>query len=104
MKIRTDSLYKWGDALYDEDQEQYVWGVCDPPEPKERDDDQFYTIQEGDRFDKLAYKFFGNTRLYWVLLLYNNIGDALAIHDYIGVQIRIPSKNTVRKVYIDGTK
>lgn len=104
MKIRTDSLYKWGNPLYDEDQEEYVWGICDPPEPIDRDDDSFYTIRQGDRFDKLAYKFFGNTRLFWIIMLYNNIGDALSIEEYIGTEIRIPSITTVRKVYIDGVK
>lgn len=104
MKIRNDSLYKWGDAIYDEDQERYVWGLCDPPDPTERDDDQFYTITQGDRFDMLAHKYYGNTRLFWVIMHYNNISDAMTIEDYVGQQIRIPSKITVRKVYTDGTQ
>lgn len=104
MKVRLDSLYKWGDPLYDEDQEQYVWGVCDPPDPIKRDDDRFHTLQEGDRFDALALKYLGDERLFWVLMHYNNIPDAMLIDEYIDTQIRIPSKTTVTKVYIDGSQ
>ena len=103
VKRRVDSLYKWGEPYYDEVQEEYVWGICDAPPPQPRDDDQFYEIQDGDRFDKLAYNFYGEPRYYWMIMHYNSIGDALAIDAWIGEKIRIPSKNTIEKVYINGS-
>lgn len=104
MKIRNDSLYKWGDPYFDELQSAYVWGICDAPAVKNRDDDSFYTIQEGDRFDKIAYDYLGEVRYFWIVMEYNGVSDALSIDELIGKQIRIPSKTTIQKIYVTATQ
>lgn len=45
----------------------------------------------GDRFDTLAYKFYGDQSLWWIISLANQITpqDSIAIEP--GLQIRIPS-------------
>lgn len=99
VKIRTDSLYQFGDPVFDENQEEYVWGICDPPDPVERDDDQFYTLREGERIDLLAHKLLGNARYFWIILHYNNIQNSLDIENFIGEEIRLPSRATVERIY-----
>lgn len=104
MKVRSDSLYKWGNAYLDELQDQYVWGICDAPSVVLRDDDRFYTIQEGDRFDKIAHSYLGDVRFFWIIMDYNGVSDAMTIDEIIGKQIRIPSKTTVQKYYVQATQ
>ena len=39
-------------------------------------------------------------RLFWVVMHYNNIADALDLEKFVGKPLRIPSKSTVEKVYV----
>lgn len=35
-----------------------------------------YTLQEGDNAEIIAYKYYGNVNMYWIVLMFNNIADA----------------------------
>tara|TARA_Y100000385_G_C12644179_1_gene446734 strand:- start:106 stop:426 length:321 start_codon:yes stop_codon:yes gene_type:complete len=61
-----------------------------PIVPQQESD--IYAITEwGDRFDSLAYQFYGDTTLWWIISISNpNIIDFNSIFLPIGSQIRIP--------------
>jgi phage tail protein X len=53
-------------------------------------DDTYIIAIQGDRLDNLAYKYFGDSRLWWILARANYLGKGdLTVP--IGKQIRIPS-------------
>ena len=59
------------------------------PVIRETDNDYYITITEGDRLDNLAYSFYGDGTLWWVIASANNLpGDSLYVLP--GTQIRIP--------------
>ena len=59
------------------------------PKPKAKDSDILYITKEDDRLDSLAYKFYKNETLWWILSIYNNIGlGRMSLEE--GTQIRIP--------------
>jgi hypothetical protein len=104
IAVRIDSLYQFADPIYDERQEEYVWGISDPPEPVVRDDDQFYEIRDGDRLDLIADQYLGSSRYFWVILHYNGIANALDLDNWVGKQVRLPSLVTLQKVYTNAVE
>jgi phage tail protein X len=53
-------------------------------------DDTYIIAIQGDRLDNLAYKYFGDSRLWWIIARANYLGKGdLTVP--IGKQIRIPS-------------
>jgi hypothetical protein len=55
-----------------------------------RDDDVYIMTETGDRLDTLAYQYFKDATLWWIIASANNIHDApLGIKD--GTILRIPS-------------
>lgn len=99
VKVRVDSMYKFASPYFDESQDEYVWGIADPPEPKKREDDQYYTLRKEDKITVIAHKMLGSSRYWWVVLLYNNMPDALETGNFIGKQLRLPSRATLEKEY-----
>lgn len=54
-----------------------------------RDDDIYVATQTGDRLDGLAYQFYNDQTLWWIIAAANNIHDApLGLRD--GIVLRIP--------------
>ncbi len=104
VAIRIDSLYQFGDPILDETQDEYVWGIADPPEPLERDDDQFYEIRDNDRFDLIAHKMLGSARYFWIILHYNGIPNAMDITNFVGKTIRMPSRLTLERVFLNAAQ
>lgn len=100
VRPRIDSWIKFADPYFDEDQNEYVWGIANPPKPISREDDQFYTLREGDRLDLIAHTTLGDVHFYWVIMHYNNIPCALDLTKFVGKDLRIPSRNTLEKVYL----
>ncbi|MHB0998523.1 MAG: LysM peptidoglycan-binding domain-containing protein [Armatimonadota bacterium] len=56
-------------------------------------DDIFHVVQAGDRIDLLAYRYLGDTTLWWVISDYNDIFFPLDLE--VGVVLRIPSVERV---------
>lgn len=55
-----------------------------------RDDDIYVATETGDRFDTLAFDFYGDSKLWWIIASANNIHDApFGIQD--GTVLRIPT-------------
>lgn len=54
-----------------------------------KDSDMYIVSQEGDRLDTLAYQYYGDQGLWWILATANNLHDAsLAVED--GTILRVP--------------
>lgn len=104
MKIRIDSIFKFADPYFDELQNEYTWGIIDLPEPIKRDDDQFYVLRSSDRLDLVAYKLLGDPRHVFILMHYNGIKDALDTDLFVGKTLRIPSRDTLERIYFNAVK
>lgn len=67
------------------------------PSFSETSDDIVINVSRGTRLDMLAQQFFGDATLWWVIAMYNNIGDAsLYLRDDISY-LRIP--NDIQQVF-----
>jgi hypothetical protein len=59
------------------------------PKIKPTDNDTYIISEQGDRLDILAKNYYGDSKLWWIIAVANNINDAVF---YIepGIQLRIP--------------
>jgi phage tail protein X len=65
------------------------FGTRTYPNISPREDDIIYITNDGDYLDSLAYRFYKDSSLWWVIALVNNIGTGrLGVEG--GLQIRIP--------------
>ena len=58
------------------------------------DSDILIITEEEDRLDLLAYQFYGDSQLWWVIATYNNLTD-VDIKLEPGLQLRIPARASV---------
>jgi len=57
----------------------------------EKDTDNYFIAQEGDRCDNLAFRFYGDSQLWWFIAKVNNL---TANNIPAGTSLRIPSSIT----------
>lgn len=59
--------------------------------------DKFYTVESGyeNRLDLVAYKFYGNSLLWWLIAKASNIIDPMSVP--VGTKLRIPPKEVYFK-------
>jgi phage tail protein X len=55
-----------------------------------QDSDAIIITQEGMYLDQLAYKYYGDPTLYWIIALANGLGKG-RLSVPLGIQIRVPS-------------
>jgi hypothetical protein len=69
-----------------------TWDILAPVEFPERNDDIYYTVaaHETSRPDKVSRRFYGDWRLYWVIMHANTILDPLQ-EIVSGTIVRVPS-------------
>tara|TARA_Y100000593_G_scaffold89991_1_gene175361 strand:- start:183 stop:485 length:303 start_codon:yes stop_codon:yes gene_type:complete len=60
------------------------------PEIKKRNDDIYIRSKDGDRLDNLAYKYYNNSALWWIIAQANHIGKGTLLIES-GIQLRIPT-------------
>lgn len=60
---------------------------------KVKETDVFHVIAEGERLDSLAYHYYADPALWWVIADANDIKNPLRVE--VGKRLRIPSKSTV---------
>lgn len=60
------------------------------PRVPPRDSDLYIITDETDRLDLLAFKYYGDTRMWWIIATANNINDA-NLYVSPGTQLRIPA-------------
>lgn len=78
--------------LYKDGSDEFL-GVRKPIDSAERPDDRFHQVVNGDRIDLLAYRYLGDSQLWWVLCDYNDIAFPLDLQ--AGMVLRIPSVEQV---------
>ena len=60
------------------------------PQIEKKEDDIYIRAIDGDRLDNLAYKYYKNTNLWWIIAQANHIGKGTLVIK-AGLQIRIPT-------------
>ena len=55
------------------------------------DDDLYIITMRGDRLDNLAYQFYGDSTLWWVLQIVNPNTNKDSLYPNLGIQFRIPT-------------
>jgi len=57
--------------------------------------DIYINITSPHRLDKLAYEFYGNSSLWWIIAVTNGLGKG-TLYAKQGTRIRIPSKDNIQ--------
>jgi hypothetical protein len=73
------------------------WDVLDLPEMVEQPDDLIHTVVGEERLDLLAWKYYQDARLYWVIAVANDL-EELPSQVNAGDELRIPAPRYVTQV------
>ena len=88
------SRYTYTNVIKDTDTKKSYYQSTIYPKIKPADTD-FYIISEaGDRLDLLAHKYYGDTTLWWIIAVANNLNDGNFFVEE-GRQLRIPKDTTL---------
>ena len=68
------------------------------PEIPISNDDLYIITVRGDRLDNLAYQFYGDSTLWWIINKANPAQDSNSLFPTAGAQIRVPSKSRVASI------
>jgi len=71
------------------DKDQKSYGTYYSSEIPRRDSDMYFMAQEGDRCDALAFRFYGDTKLWWFIARANNLKT---MNIPAGMHLRIPAQ------------
>ena len=85
-------LYQDGDIQF--------WGNRQKIDISPRPDDRFHTVTDDDRIDLLAYRYLGDTNLWWIIADYNDLFFCQDLE--IGTKLRVPSLERVQMELING--
>lgn len=100
VEIRLDSRYKDTGIAYSSDLSEAFFEMWERPE--EIDDfiesASLYLVRNVDvgRLDLLAYEFYGNVRLWWIIATVNNLVDPIG-DMYPGQKLYIPAYDQVMR-------
>jgi hypothetical protein len=92
VRIQTNSRLQFAPLLEVGGYE--FWDPVYPPDMPTQPDDVIYTVKDSDRIDLLAYRFYGDPSLWWVIAVVNNL-EILPTDLVVGANLRIPSKTYV---------
>lgn len=98
IRLRPTSRYK-STRVYRQGREESFYGSWNPPTiTPDETEDQFYHVKISDigRLDQLAFKFYGDPALWWVLAQVNSITNPLAM--VVDQILRIPSISRVNAI------
>lgn len=82
------SRYQYITIIKNDDKKRYYVPNYYPIIPPANEDIYLITV-EGDRYDLLANKYYGNASLWWIIPASNNL-DCDSLYPPSGIQIRIP--------------
>jgi hypothetical protein len=94
IRIKDNSRLKFGDLRNIDGIE--FWSITDLPAIPARSDDIRYQVLENDRIDLIAYKFYGDPVLWWVIAVANNL-ELIPTEISPGMTLRIPSTSYVKQ-------
>ena len=89
------SRYNWSALYVDEDNGDF-FGTRQPLRLREHESDIFHTVTDADsrRIDLIAWKYYRDVSLWWVIAEFNNISNPLEIP--AGTTLRIPAYERVQ--------
>ena len=89
------SRYNWS-VLYRDAVNGDFFGTRQPLKLRVHDSDLFHVVTEADckRIDLIAWRFYHDVRLWWVIAEFNNIANPLEIP--VGTTLRIPTYERVQ--------
>jgi hypothetical protein len=93
VNLKTNSRLRFGDLLSVDDVE--FWGILDLPTIPVQPDDIQYVVGPTDRIDTIAFKFYGDPVLWWVIALVNDL-EFVPTQLNDGMTLRIPSPTYVQ--------
>jgi phage tail protein X len=87
------SRYTYTKQLKDNDTKKNYLESTIYPTIKPNDNDLYIISEAGDRLDLLAYKYYKDVSMWWIIATANNLNDA---NFFVkpGIQLRIPSDLT----------
>lgn len=95
--FRRNTLPRFSEFVSDPQSTERHWLPFDLSAIEPDETDTLYEVQQSDRIDRLASRFYADDRLKWVIMAAN--GFTLAEIDLIpGRQIRIPTRQRVSKI------
>lgn len=101
IRINRNSRLTFSSLLLEGGKE--FWDAFDPPTILDQQDDLIHTVLGSERLDTLAYRYYEDSRLWWVLAVSNGIEDIVADLN-VGDSIRIPSPRYVTQVLFVSNK
>lgn len=101
VKVALHSRLRFADLVIIEGVEH--WDILDLPDIPEQNDDLNYQVKGGavERMDRLAVRFYGDARLWWVIAAANNI-ELVPADLNEGDILRIPSPRFVMQELFKG--
>jgi hypothetical protein len=95
VTIKRRSRLNFGNLLTIDGYE--FWDLLELPTIVPQVDDIFYQVKGADRIDRLAFKFYGESLLWWVIAAANDL-EFLPTDLNEGLNLRIPSAEYVRQI------
>lgn len=71
--------------------DKQIYQTTKYPVPEVNDNDLYVITQEDDRFDSLAFEYYGDPTLWWVISIANPNLPQNSYFPPVGVMLRIPS-------------
>ena len=93
--LSETSRYNWS-VLYVDNKNGDFWSTRQPLKLREHESDSFHVVTDADskRIDLIAWKFYRDVRLWWVIAEFNNIDNPLEILP--GTTLRIPAYERIQ--------
>jgi hypothetical protein len=95
VRVQSGSRLRFGEVVVVQGVE--FWDVLDIPEIPAQRDDLVHRVIGQDRLDLLAYRYYKDARLWWVIAVANDL-EELPTALNVGEDIRIPSPRYVLQV------
>lgn len=94
MEIDATSRYQFSELLQEDG--VMFWGTRPPVKIPESEDDLFHIVTQSDaeRIDLIAYKYYDDVKLWWIIAEANKISNPLNLE--VGSTLRIPTLETIQ--------
>ena len=95
IELPETSRYHWS-VLFIDSKNGDFFGTRQPLKLREHDTDFFHVVTEADckRIDLIAWKYYRDARLWWVIAEFNNISNPLEIPT--GTTLRLPTYERIQ--------
>lgn len=97
VEIKKSSRLLFADLVTSEGVE--FWDTVVLPDARTRSDDIQHIVSANDRIDLLAHRYYGDSRLWWVIAWANNL-EILPTDMKQNAQLRIPSRDFVEGEFL----